>query len=451
MKPSVPQVKINPILLTLQSFLTPFETLEQLAQQYGEIFQTQVAGLPPTIILSHPEDIKTAIMGGYSLFDSGETNNLLEPFLGANSLLLLDGEAHQQRKKILSPPFARDAIQRYGQTIEKSTAEMLGRWKQNQPISACPSMRELALHIILQLIWDLEREDFWQIEALISQWLALFSSPLTASIFFFPQLRQDWGRWSPWGKFLRLRKQIDEFIYQKIEEKRTQNLEEFSLLSWLLAAHYEDGSSLSDLEIRNELVTLLFAGHETTAAALSWGLYWIHRQPEVKTKLLDELASLREDLDLTQLAKLPYLTAVCQETLRIYPINLMAEGRILKDSLTLRNYEFQPGDTFMPCIYLLHQRQDLYPQPRQFKPERFLERKYSPFEYLPFGGGNRLCLGMNLALFEMKIILASILLKWRLEYRQKKNLKPVRRGTVMTPPDSFQLIPRETLEPLKKP
>lgn len=448
MKLIVPRVKTHPILLTLQSFLTPFETLDQLVEKYGEIFQTKVAGLPPTIILSHPEDIKTVVIGKSSLFDSGETNNLLEPFLGANSLLLLDGEAHQQRKKILNPPFARDAIHHYGEIIERNTAELLGIWRQHQPLLVCASMRELSLQIILQIIWDLEKEDFFKIKALIIQWLSLFSSPLTASIFFFPQLRQDWGRWSPWGRFLRLRTQIDKFIYQKIAEKRNQKLEEFSLLSWLLAAQYEDGSTLTDQEIRNELITLLFAGHETTAAALSWGLYWIHHQPEVKEKLLEELSAFRDNFDLDQIAKLPYLTATCQEILRIYPINLMAEGRILKKSLTLRNYEFQPGDTFMPCIYLLHQREDLYPNPQQFKPERFLERKYSPFEYLPFGGGNRLCLGIHLALFEMKIVLAYILLTWELKSAQKREIKPVRRGTVMTPPDSFKLIP---IKPRKRP
>jgi cytochrome P450 len=140
------------------------------------------------------------------------------------------------------------------------------------------------------------------------------------------------------------------------------------------------------------------------------------------------------------------LTAVCQETLRIYPVILMGEGRILKQPLKLRDYEFMPETVFMPCIYLLHQREELYPNPKKFKPERFLEKKFTTFEYMPFGGGNRRCLGRNLALFEMKLILAKILLKWRLQFLNNQSLKPIRRGTVMMPPDSFQLIPIEPLE-----
>lgn len=176
MKAKVPQVKTHPILLTLESYLKPFAKLEELSQEYGEIFETKVAGLPPTIILSHPDHVRTVLMGGYAQFDSGPTNNLLKPFLGANSLLLLDGEQHQQRKKLVNPPFARDAVQKYGQTIAEVTARTLAKWQPGSPVRVCHSMRDLALEVVLRLIWDLEPEELAELQEAIGDWLSLFAS-----------------------------------------------------------------------------------------------------------------------------------------------------------------------------------------------------------------------------------------------------------------------------------
>jgi cytochrome P450 len=444
----IPRVKTNSTILTLQSFLSPFETLDQLSQQYGDIFITKVAGLPPTIILSHPDDIKSVVMGGYNLFDSGITNNLLQPFLGSNSLLLLDNQEHEQRRKILAPTLSKNFLKQAAEIIAETTENLSSHWSENHPIKVCEFFRELSLSLILKLIFGAnEPQIIDRLQTLIVNWLDLFSSPLTTSLFFFPILRQDWGRWSPWGRFLRLRQEIDSLIYSLIEQQQQilhnspTNQPNSQILSGLILARDEQGNPMRPEEIRNEIVTLLFAGHETIAAALSWLLYWVHYQPEIKKRLLDELSTCDEYSNYSQLTQLPYLTAVCQESLRIYPINLMAEGRILKQSFSLRNYQFSPGSTFMPCIYLLHQREEIYPDPQQFIPERFLEKKYSSFEYMPFGGGNRRCIGMNLALFEMKLVTIAILLRWNLEYPHSKSLKPIRRGTVMSPPDSFQLIP----------
>lgn len=446
----VPKVKTNPTILTLQSFLTPFETLENLSKKYGDIFTTKVAGLPPTIILTHPDDIKSVVMGGYSLFDSGETNNLIEPFLGSNSLLLLDGKEHEQRRKVLSPNLGKNFLNNSAQAIYETTNCLIDKWLPDKKLKVCPFFRELSLQIILELIFGKNNPQLIDcLQNLISQWLDIFSSPLSTSLFFFPILRQDWGEWSPWGRFLKLREEINKLIYSSIEEQRLDNSQDSeqssNILSGLITARDDEGKLMSKEEIRNEIVTLLFAGHETIAAALSWVVYWIHYKPEIKTQIISELSSCDFESNYSQLTQLPYLTAVCQESLRIYPVNLMAEGRILKQSFDLRNYKFSPGSTFMPCIYLLHQREEIYPEPKQFIPERFLDKKYSPFEYMPFGGGNRRCIGMNLALFEMKLVTATILRRWELKYPQSQLLKPIRRGTVMSPPDSFQLIPIKKL------
>jgi len=179
------------------------------------------------------------------------------------------------------------------------------------------------------------------------------------------------------------------------------------------------------------------AGHETTASALSWALYWIDHHPEVREKLLNEL----DTTDPTAIARLPYLNAVCQETLRIYPIAIVAFPRILRKRLQVMDYEFEPGSVLFPCIYMAHQREEVYPEPKRFKPERFLERQYSPYEYLPFGGGNRRCIGMAFAQFEMKLALATIISKYRLTKSDRRPAKPVRRGLTLSPPANMQMVP----------
>jgi unspecific monooxygenase len=187
-------------------------------------------------------------------------------------------------------------------------------------------------------------------------------------------------------------------------------------------------------------MTLLIAGHETTATALTWALYWIHRLPDVKEKLLGELDSLGDEPDKSAIARLPYLNAVCSETLRIYPIAILAFPRIVKSLLQVMGYEFEPGTMLAPCIYLTHRREDLYPEAEQFKPERFLERQFSPYEYLPFGGGNRRCIGAAFALFEMKLALASILSRFELALADNRPVHPVRRGLTMAPAGGVRMI-----------
>jgi cytochrome P450 len=190
---------------------------------------------------------------------------------------------------------------------------------------------------------------------------------------------------------------------------------------------------MNDRELRDELMTLLFAGHETTATALSWALYWIHYLPEVKEKLLAEIASLGDDRDNVAINRLPYLNAVCSETLRIYPVGMLTFPRLVTEPVSLQGYNLPIGTVVIACIYLTHHRPELYPEPKKFKPERFLERQYSPYEYLPFGGGSRRCIGMALALMEMKLVLVEILSNCRLELLETQPVRAVRRGITLAP------------------
>lgn len=194
-----------------------------------------------------------------------------------------------------------------------------------------------------------------------------------------------------------------------------------------------DHCSLTDKELRDELMTLLIAGYETTATAMAWGLYWIYQKPKVREQLLQELDSLGENPDPISISRLPYLTAVCNETLRIYPIALATFVREVQEPVELLGYQIEPGNEIWGCIYLLHHREDLYPDSKQFKPERFLERQFSPYEFMPFGGGARRCVGYALAEFEMKLVIAKVVSNYNLVLADDKPEKAQRRGVTLAP------------------
>ena len=267
-----------------------------------------------------------------------------------------------------------------------------------------------------------------------------FSSPFSSSFLFFDFLQKDLGAWSPWGKFVRQRAKVDELIYAEIAERRTKSEPDgVDILSLLMEARYEDGSAMSDKELRDELMTLLFAGHETTATAMAWSLYWIHRTPGVKEKLLEELDAIDDFSDLIGISRLPYLSAVCNETLRITPVIMLIFAREVQEPFEMLEHKLETGHMLFGCIYLLHQREDLYPQPKQFKPERFLERQFSSYEFMPFGGGVRRCIGDALAMFEMKLVLATIMSRYEFELADNKPEIPRRRGVTLAPANGVKM------------
>jgi unspecific monooxygenase len=348
---------------------------------------------------------------------------------------MLDGEQHKRRRQLLLPPFHGERMRAYGDVICRLTEKVFSQFPPGQVISARSATQDISLQVILEAVFGLcEGERFEQMRHLLTAMTEVFRSPLSASFLFFPWMQQDWGTWSPWGRFVRDRAEIDKLLYREIAERRQQdNHNRVDVLSLLMTARDEAGQPLSDKELRDELMLLLFAGHETTATAMAWALYWIHHLPDVQEKLLQELDSLGPDPDPMAIARLPYLSAVCNETLRLYPVAMLTFSRVVNEPLELLGYALEPGLIVVGCIYLLHQRPDLYPNPQEFKPERFLERQFSPFEFMPFGGGARRCIGEALALFEMKLSLATILLRYQLALADQRPEVPRRRGVTLAP------------------
>jgi cytochrome P450 len=419
--------------------------MEARAQKYGDIFAIAKNASPSMVYLSNPAAIEQVLAANPEFFDTSSGNDVLLPLLGANSLILLDGMKHQRQRKLLMPPFHGDRLRTYGQAIWDMTTQVTSQWQAGQPITVRASTQEISMRVILSAVFGLDGgERYDRLRKLLTSLLETVSSPLSSMVLFFTSLQKDWGTWSPWGRFLQMRQQIDNLLMAEIQARRQEaEPNRNDILSLLLAARDEAGQPMTDEELRDELLTLLFAGHETTASALAWAFYWIDRLPEVKEKLIEEIDSLGSDPDPSAIAKLPYLNAVCCETLRIYPIAISPFPRILKVPMEIGGYQFEAGAIVVISIYLTHQREDIYPQPKQFKPERFLERQFSPYEYLPFGGSNRRCIGAAFALFEMKLVLANVLSNYELKLASNRPVKPTRRGLTVAPPTNMRMVVKQ--------
>ena len=444
---SINQIDTIPLLQQIQWVTDPVGYMETAAQKYPDIFTGEIIGFGNSIVfVNEPQAIQQILTNDRKQFSApGKLNELLKPILGNSSVIMLDGDRHKKRRQLVMPAFHGSRMQNYGQLIFDLTTKVFDSLLVNKPANqtflAREAMQDISLQVILQSVFGLYDGDrCQQLKMLMTKMTQLFASPLTSALLFFPSLQKDMGVWSPWGNFIHQRKQIDKLIYLEIAERRANpDSSRTDILSMLLAASDEEGQSLSDAELRDELLALLLAGHETTATAMSWALYWIHRLPDVKQKLLKELESISDRTDFMSMFRLPYLTAVCNEALRIHPVAMLTFPRVVEEPTELLGHKLELKTIVIGCIYLLHHREDLYPNSQQFNPDRFLERSFSPYEFMPFGGGVRRCVGEALAQFEMKIVLATILSRYSLELCDRAPVKPQRRGVTLAPTGGIKM------------
>jgi unspecific monooxygenase len=419
----------------------PLGFQDRYSRKYGDIFTMRLGGLGSYVVIGNPQAIQE-IFSQDSKFDTGRGNALAETLIGQNSLMLMDGDRHRRERKLLMPPFHGERLQTYAQQICLITEQVANQWQVGQSFVARTAMQKISLEVILQIVFGLsEGERYQQLKPLLTDWINMTDSPLRSSMLFLRFLQQDWGVWTPWGRMKQRQRQVHDLLQAEIEERRTRGNEgRTDFLSLMMAARDENGQAMTDEELRDELLTILFAGHETTATTLAWAFYRIYQQLDVREKLLKELDRLGENSPPIEIAQLPYLTAVCQETLRMYPVLPVIFPRIAKSPVKIAGYLFDAETTLMPTIYLVHYREDLYPNAQQFEPERFLERQYSAAEYFPFGGGSRRCLGYALAQLEMKLVLATILSQYQLALAEDKPVKLQRRGFTLAPTGGVRMV-----------
>jgi cytochrome P450 family 110 len=445
----IPRLKQSSLRQKLQWIAQPNKYMDLAAEQAPDIFLADIAKGDGYVFVNHPEAMRQIVTSDRSkYFASSKDNALLQPLVGDNSLLMIEGDRHRQRRKLLLPPFHGERMQVYSKLICNLTRQIIDQLQPNQAFTARHVTQSISLQVILEAVYGLQDSDrSSEFKQRITKLANIFESTFSSIFLFFPWLQHDLGAWSPWGNLVRQQKAIDQAIYQELATRRTEDCSQRQdILSLMMSARDESGEAMKDDELRDELMTLMLAGHETTATAIAWGLYWLHRYPEIKAKVQAEIASLGANPDPMAIAKLPYLTAVCQETLRIYPVAMLTFPRTVLEPTELMGYKLEVGQVLMGCIYLMHQREDVYPEHHQFKPERFLEREFDSYEFFPFGGGKRRCIGEALAMLELKLVLATIVSEYNLELNSgafpegNRPEIPARRGVTLAPKKGVQMV-----------
>lgn len=425
----------------------PLEFLDNCAEKYGDSFILPLGWFKnrSVVFFSKPETLQQIFTANPEKFEWGKMTYVFKPLTGSQSLIMLAGRKHERIRRLLMNRLHGKQINNYGQIIIDLTITEIDRLKVGSIVAMRDCMLNISLDAILRVVFGINPgQRYSQIKDLIKPYIEEVSTPFNSIQFFFSFLQRDWGKWSPWGKFVRDRQEIDRLIYAEIADRRQQKDLGEDILSLLLSVEDDFGEPLNDEQLRDQLMTMLLLGHETTASALSWAFYWVHKYPLVLAKLKQELATV--DLDPVAIAKLPYLNAVCQETLRINPIALISQPRLVKEAIELDGNVFREGSILIPCIYLAHRRQQTYPNPKEFNPDRFINNKFSPYEYLPFGGGDRSCVGKGLSTYQMKLVLATVLSNYGLKLSFQHRVKPIRRGVTIVPSGDCKMIVTEKLE-----
>jgi cytochrome P450 family 135 len=383
----------------------PLGFLSGEQRRFGDIFTVRFPFFGRIVYVARPDLVKAVFTGSPADFHAGEANaTVLEPALGPNSVLTLDDEPHLRQRKLLLPPFHGERVERYGELIVAMTRKEMESWPVGEPFALRPHTQRITLAVIMRAVFGVHDEArLERFERLIEEF-----ARRVGVITSFPLLRRNLGPGSPWPSFLRSRAALDEFIYEEIRLRRAEpgHEERDDVLSLLMGARDEDGEPMSDQELRDEMVTVLGAGHETTATGPAWAVERLVRNPAALAKLRDSLAAGDEE----------YLNATVKETLRARPV-IVDVARKLKAPATIGGYELPAGQFVLPAIAALHYRADLFPGPEQFRPERFLEGKADNYAWIPFGGGIRRCIGAAFAEYEMRTILR--------EFVERAELRPV--------------------------
>jgi cytochrome P450 len=421
----------------LQTFAVardPFGTFQKYARRYGDPF-TLTLCTGPIVLTGRPEGIREILTAPPQTFASNSTP-FLAPLFGERSVLLLDGVAHTRERAVLMPPFHGTRLQAFGRLIQEVTLRHAVAWTPGQTFRMQAFTQALALEIMLTAIFGPHDQE--RLQALTRTIPAYFQA-FTAPLVYFPPLRRNFGGFGPWRHFTQVATHVDQLLVEAIAGRRREAEERDDILSVLLAAHADDGRASTDAEVRDEVITLLLAGHETVAIALAWAFYWLHRQPDILQRLQAELRAVGHPPSPDDLVQLPYLRAVCEEALRLYPV-VGAITRRLRQPMTLRGYRLPVGIAVGAALPLMHLDPTRYPDPQRFRPERFLERPYTPYEYLPFGGGVRRCVGAAFAVAEMKIILGSLLALHRFGLAEDIPVPPVPRTFTIGPKGGVRMI-----------
>jgi len=389
------------------------------------------------VYIADPDLIRQVFTGDPAVYHSGESSaTVLEPTVGKTSVLTLDDEPHMRQRKLLLAPFHGENVRRWETTIREITEQDMEGWPVGRAFSLHPHTRRITLDVILRAIFGVRDASRMETARALIDEFARRAHPITPFRF----ARRDLGPASPWARFVRARDALDAFLYDEIERRRAAPdvAERDDVLSLLLCATDEAGAAMSREELRDELVTVIGAGHETTATAVAWAFERLLRNPTVLDRLTRSLADGDD-----------YLDATIKETLRIRPV-LTDVGRKVTRDVELGPYRIPAGTIVMPGIVGLHFREHLYPQPHEFRPERFVDATPAPYTWIPFGGGIRRCIGATFAQFEMRVIIRTILERARLSAADRRPERPKLRNITSAPARGCRVVLEQRLAPARR-
>jgi cytochrome P450 family 135 len=415
----VPGPRTPGLVQTLVGVTRPLDARLSLRDRYGSVFRTNDAIAGELIHIADPTLIEQMFKWKPAQYNVSEPRQVMEPVAGASSILLLDGREHMQMRKLMLPPFHGEAIAHYAEVIGQIAERELDTWRQGQTIRTRSVAQRITMEVIIRAVFGIGDPDrIAELQRLLPRMSA--PNPLLVLV------QKDLGPRSPWGRFVRLRDHVDGLIYEEIERRRGDPDRDSrrDILTLLLSARGEDGRPLADRELRDELITILLAGHETTATSIGWAFERLLRTPAALERLTAEVQA-GESSD--------YLDAVIKETLRVRPV-VPEVFRATTEPTQLGSYLFEPGTQLAASILLVQSDPELYPpDPHAFRPERFLDGAPEPYTWIPFGGGVRRCLGASFATLEMSVVIRTILSRARLRAPRPAAEKARFRGVTMLP------------------
>jgi cytochrome P450 len=419
------------LLQTLGWALAPTWVMDQCARRLGDSFTITFfpSGMKLAVV-SEPEAVKTVFTAPPELAPSGTSNSPVAPIVGPSSVLVLTGPEHMRQRKLLLPPFHGERMREYEDVIVQATRRDMASWPVGSPMQLLERTRAITLEVILRAVFGVEAERMDRLRDAIA---GLLKPANTVAILLFALRRPQTG--PPTGAIARALERLDGVIYEELARRREQPdlAERSDILSLLLQARDEDGEAMTDAELRDELVTLLLAGHETTATSVAWAIERLARHPQKLERLVAEIDAEADG------GPGDYMTAVVNETLRVRPV-VPIVVRVLQEEMRVGAYNLPAGTRVTPSIYLTNRNPKVYENPAEFRPERFLDGGPETFSWIPFGGGIRRCIGASFALYEMRIVLQAIARSVQLRAAQPQSEPVGRRSITLTPRHGAQVV-----------
>lgn len=423
---TLPTPNEHPLVQKVRYMRDPLGYLLECQKKLGDIFMLQVMKQGMVIVCS-PELTKAVYMQPDDTLVAGEAKiAVFGKILGETSTLLLDGPAHLKRRRLMLPRFRGELMEGFRPVMVEAARRTLDAMPRDREFALHPYMHQVAFEVILRALFA--ETPTARMHHLRSKLHAFANKAVTSPLLRFQALQRDLGKLSPWGRVQQIVRESRDAVLAEVQRRRRHNVEASDITGLLCAARHDDSTPLSDIEVRDEIMTMVAAGHETTSMAMTWLCNSVFTEPGVYDKLVAEKAANPDK----PVDELPYLDAVVKESLRLNSLIPSGSGRIAKKSFELGGYTVHAGQMVSVAFHAIHRRPELFERPNDFVPERFMSGKYSPYENVPFGGGTRRCIGMPFATYEMKLVLSTLLEAMRLEIVQSP-VKPMWRGMFLTP------------------